>query len=281
MNFEWPPYVGSVLGFLGSVLAVLGTVAGGALLLRRLIVAWRHWGQPPELGTFASREELLNGAVQLVGLKEGKPIGRVKDVILDLQTGRVAGFLIRANWRTRLLEFGKVKSAGRDAVIVESAADLHLPVESPALAALAETKYRWESCEVVTETGLRLGTTCWRKLWYHRTDGSVEVEIKSSDQSPINTLLGWAIELVSVSALEPFEDWLEFPGELSARVPLRTVRSANRKLVIVNAEGESQFREAVQIQARETRQGISRSFDKFKDRFRKRKLKPNETKAEG
>jgi sporulation protein YlmC with PRC-barrel domain len=267
MNFEWPPYVGSVIGFLASVLAVVGTVAGGLLLARRLILAWRHWGHEPELGAFASRSDLLNEGLQLVGLKEGKPVGRVKDVILDLQTGCVAGFRVRAHWHTWLLPFAKVKNIGRDAVIVESAADLQRPAALPALATLAETKYRWESCEVVTDSGTRLGTTSWTRLWYNRTDGSVEVGIKSADESPISALLNWAIELASVSVLEPLSDWIECPAELSARVPLRTVRSANRKLVILNAEGEKQFKEVVQTLAQERRESIRSSFDKLKERM--------------
>jgi len=262
-DFGWPHYVGSVIGILASLITLAGTVAGGVLLVRRMILAWRNWGQPVVLGPFASRAALLNESIQVVGLREGKRVGRVVDVILDLQTGRVAGFRARAHWRKRLLPFARIKSIGRDAITVESAADLQLPAALPELAVLAGTKYRWEQCEVVTEGGLRLGTTSWRHLWYHRTDGSVELAIESSHQSLINTLLAWAIELTSM--FQPLGAWIVRPGQLAARVPLRTVRSASRRMIILSAEGETQFQEAAQAQARQTRETINSSYGKLKD----------------
>src|ERR1700720_3953395 len=163
-DFGWPPYVGSTIRILAGLVMLVGIVAGAILLVRRLILAWRNWGQPVVFGPFASRADLLNESIQVVGLREGKRVGRVTDVILDLQTGCAAGFRARVYWRKRLLPFARVKSIGRDAITVESAADLQLPAALPALALLAGTKYRWDQCEVVTESGLRLGTTSWRHL---------------------------------------------------------------------------------------------------------------------
>jgi sporulation protein YlmC with PRC-barrel domain len=204
--------------------------------------------------------------MQVVGLREGKRIGRVKDVILDLQTGRVVGFRLRTHWRKRLLPFGRVKSIGPDAITVESADELQLPESLPALAALAGTKYRWERCEVVTENGLRLGTTSWRHLWYNRIDGTAELAVESFQQSLLNNLLSWAIELASMSL--PLGDWIDRPGRLSVRVPLRTVRTATRRMTILNAEGETQFQEGLQAQARLTRESIDRSHGKLKEHLR-------------
>ncbi len=255
-NLEWPPFVGSVIGILLSMMMVAGAMAGAILLVRRLVLAWRNWGQPTVQGPFAQRVDLLNGEIALVGLKEGKRMGRVKDVILNLQTGCVAGFRVRAHWRKWVLPFERVKSIGPDAITVESADDLHQPASLPALAALAATKYRWDDCEVMTETGLRLGTTSWRELWYHRTDGSVDLAIQTSHQSLINTLLGWAIELVSV--WEPLDDWIDAPSQLHVRLPVRLICSASRKMVILNREGETQFQQAVQAQATQIRGSLNR-----------------------
>jgi hypothetical protein len=188
--------------------------------------------------------------------------------LLNLKTGCVAGFRVRAHWRKRLLPFGRVKNIGRDAITVESAADLQLPAALPALAMLAVTKYRWDQCEVVTESGLRLGTTSWRQLWYNRTNGSVELAIETFNQSLINTLLDWAIELASVS--QPLDDWIARPGELSVRVPLRAIRSASRSMIVLSAEGETQFQEAVQAQARQTRESINSSYGKLKNLMSRR-----------
>jgi uncharacterized protein YrrD len=261
-NFAWPPYVGSVIGILASLLVLAGAVVWGLLLVRRLILAWRGWGKPEVLGAFASRAELLKDGIGVVGLREGKQVGRVNDVILNLQTGCVAGFRVRARWRKRLLPFGRVKSIGRDAITVESADELRLPAALPELDMLAVAKYRWDECEVVTEGGLRLGTTSWRDLWYNRTTGSVELAVESSYQSLINSLLAWAIELASVC--QPLDDWIDRPGHLSVRVPLRTIRSASRGMIVISAEGGTQFQEAVQAQARLIRESISTSYGKLK-----------------
>ena len=245
-----------------SVMVLVGVVVGGVLIVRRLILAWRRWGQPEVLGAFASRADLLNDGIGVVGLREGKRVGRVNEVILNLQTGCVAGFWVRAGWRKRLLPFGRVKSIGRDSITVESGDELRLPVALPELAMLAAAKYRWDRCEVVTESGLRLGTTSWRELWYNRTNGSVELAVESSHQSLINTFLTWVIELASVC--QPLDDWIDCPSHLSVRVPLSTIRSASRGMVVVNAEGETKFQEAVQAQARQIRESINRSYGKLK-----------------
>jgi len=255
-NFEWPPFVGSVIGILASAVMVAGAVAGAILLVRRVILAWRKWGQPQVLVPFANRVDLLNGEIALIGLKEGKRIGRVKDVILNLQTGCVAGFRVRAHWRKWVLPFERVKSIGREAITVESADDLQQPDSLPALTALAATKYRWDNCEVMTETGLRLGTTSWRELWYNRTEGSVDLAIQTSHHSLINTLLAWAIELASV--WQPLDNWIDSPSKLHVRVPLRALRSASRKMVILNREGETAFQQAVQAQATQIRESLNR-----------------------
>jgi hypothetical protein len=205
---------------------------------------------------------LLKDGIGVVGLREGKQVGRVHDVILNLQTGCVAGFRVRARWRKRLLPFGRIKSIGRDAITVESGEELQLPAALPELAMLAVAKYRWDECEVVTEGGLRLGTTSWRDLWYNRTTGSVELPVESSHQSLINTFLAWAIELASVC--QPLDDWIDCPSRLSVRVPLSTVRSASRGMIVINAEGETRFQEAVQAQARLIRERISSSYGKLK-----------------
>jgi uncharacterized protein YrrD len=251
-----------VIGILASVMVLMGAVVGGMLMVRRLILAWRSWGQPEVLGAFASRADLLNDGIGVVGLREGKQVGRVNDVILNLQTGCVAGFRVRARWRKWLLPFGRVKSIGRDAITVESVDELQLPAALPELAMLAVAKYRWDECEVVTESGLRLGTTSWRELWYNRTNGSVELAVESSYQSLINNLLGWVNELASVC--QPLDDWIDRPGQVSVRVPLRTIRSASRGMIVINAEGETKFQEAVQAQARLIRESINSSYGKLK-----------------
>jgi hypothetical protein len=108
----------------------------------------------------------------------------------------------------------------------------------------------------MTESGLRLGTTSWRELWYHRTNGSVDLSIQTSHQSLINTLLGWAIELASV--WQPLDDWIDFSSQLHVRVPLRTIRSARRKMVILSPEGNTLFQQAVQAQANQIRESLNR-----------------------
>lgn len=269
ISFEWPPFVGAALGFLASAATLLIAMVGAVLLVRRLILAWRHWGQTPALGAFASRADLLHSEIRLVGLREARRIGRVNDVILNLETGRVAGFRV-GFWRKRLLPFSRVKNIGRDVITVDSADDLRLPAEEPILDRLAAAKYRWHECEVVAESGLRLGTTSWRQLWYHRTDGNVELNIESSPHSPIDILLAWAIELASLP--QPLDDWIGRPGRLSARIPLPMVRSTSRAMVILNSQGEALFHQAMLDEARRTRESIDRSLAKVKflARWRKR-----------
>ncbi len=267
-NLEWPPYVGSVVGILASAAAVIGALVAGVLMMRRLILAWRNWGKPVALGAFASRADLLNESMPVVGLREGKEVGRAFDVILDLQTGCVAGFRVRARWHKRLLPFERVKSIGRDAITVESAAELQVPDTLPALAALANSKYRWEECEVVTEAGSKLGTASWPDLWYNRLDGVVELAIETSHHSMMNGLLSWAIELASV--FQPIDDWIGQPAKLSVRAPLRAFRAASRRMIILSTEGEAQFQSAMQTQARQTRESVDNFLGKLKDFMNRR-----------
>jgi uncharacterized protein YrrD len=270
-NFGLPPFLGGLLGVLFNVALVVCGIVAVILLVRRIILAWRNWGQPPALGVFANRKQLLDEGIQVVGLREGLAIGKAKDVILDLSTGCVTGFRVRSHWQKRLLPFNKVKSIGRDAIIVESAADLLTPETAPLLATQAANKYRWEQSEVVTEGGSRLGTTSWRQLWYDRTKGSVELCIETSYHSLANALLAIVLELATI--FEPLEDWLPHPGRFSIRVPLRAVRSANRKLLVVAAEGEARFHEAIQAQASQTREGVNKSYNKLRNLLQRRERK--------
>jgi sporulation protein YlmC with PRC-barrel domain len=262
-NFGWPPFLGGLFGVLINVALVVSGIVAVILLVRRLIVVWRDWGHPPELGLFASRAQLLDEGMQVVGLREGIKVAKANDVILDLSTGCVAGFRVRASWRKRLLPFDKVKGIGRDAITVESAADLLAPDPTLALARLATNKHRWQQSEVVTEGGSRLGTTSWRRLWYDRTNGAVELSVETSYHSLVNALLAIVIELASV--FQPVSNWVSHPGRFSVRVPLRMVRSANRKMVILNAEGEARFHEAIQAEASRTREGINASYHKLRN----------------
>ena len=65
-NLDWPPFVGSVIGILISIMMVAGAMAGAILLVRRLILAWRNWGKQAVLGPFANRVDLLNGEIALI-----------------------------------------------------------------------------------------------------------------------------------------------------------------------------------------------------------------------
>lgn len=271
MNFEfnlgWPPFLGGLLGLLMNVALVAGAIVAVLLLVQRLVVAWRNWGQPPVIDAFASRAQLLNQGMPVVGLREGSRIGNAKDVILDLGTGSVAGFRVRAHWQQQLLPFDKVKSIGRDAITVESAADLLTPQPTLLLAKLAANKYRWQQSQVVTQGGTRLGSTSWRQLWYERTNGTVELSVETSYQSLVNALLGVLIQVASI--FQPVANWLPHPHRFSIRVPLSTVRSASRKMVVLSPEGEARFYEAMQAQASQTREGLNESYNRLRNLVRR------------
>jgi len=270
-SFGWPSFLWGLIGLLINIALVVSGIAAEILLVRRLVVAWRNWGQPAELGVFASRAQLLEEGMQIVGLREGFRIGKAKDVIIDLSTGCVAGFRVRAQWRKRLLPFDNVKNIGRDAITVESTADLLTVEPTLPLAMLAANKYRWQQSEVVSEDGSRLGSTSWRRLWYDRTNGSVELSVETSYHSLANALVGIVIEMASI--FQPVANWVPHPGRFSIRVPLRSVRSANRKMVILTAEGAARFQEAIQAQASRTREGINESYNKVRNLVQRREGK--------
>ena len=261
-NFPFPWFLGDGFEVLIEFGIALAALTSGVYALKRIMIAWRDRGAPARV-TFISRGDLLDEGLPILSLSDGKKVGKAKDVILDLSSGRIAGFRAKSGPFThRILPFDRVKAIGPDAITVESAASLLDPEATPALLALARKKYRNEDCRVMTESGTQIGDLSWRHLRFDAVTGEAQIVLKFPSSSFTTYLIDLLFDVVSI--LEPLEMWSDNPWRLELRLPLNAVLNANLSLVIVSAQAEADCKEQQQAMVSKQRERLKQSRDRFR-----------------
>jgi uncharacterized protein YrrD len=97
----------------------------------------------------------------VISLSDGRVVGRVKDVIFDAPACRISGFLLReTRWLTDalVLPMDRVRSLGRDALMVPDRTAVQPSVRVRPLRRLLNSGVRMVGLHMLTEGGADLGT---------------------------------------------------------------------------------------------------------------------------
>jgi uncharacterized protein YrrD len=261
-GFPFPDFLGSCVEFLFELGVILAAITGGVFAVKRTMIAWRDRGTPPAF-TMVCREDLLNEGLPILNLSDAKKVGKAKDVILDLPSGRVAGFRAKSGPFTRcILPFEQVKAIGPDAIIVESASSLLDPRATPALLTLAEEKFRRTNCRVISESGIELGELSWRDLRFNPVNGEAQIVLKVNASTITSYMIDLLFDVVSI--FQPLDEWINNPWHLELLLPLSDVLKVNRNMVIVRSQAEAKCREQQQAIVNEQNERLKNTRQRCK-----------------
>ncbi len=262
IDFGLPWFLSSCVEALLELGIILAALTGGVFALKRTMIAWRDRGTQPTVSMLC-REDLLDEGLPILSLSDGKKVGQAKDVILDLASGRVAGFRAKSGPFThRILRFDQVKAIGPDAITVASAASLLDPHKTHALVALAGKKYRRTDCQVVTESGTELGQLSWRDLRFDSVSGEVQIVLKVQGSSFITYLIDLVFDVVSI--FQPLDASRNNPWRFELHLPLTAVLTVNRNRVIVRAQAEADCRDQRQAIVNKQQEGLKNTRERFR-----------------
>ena len=94
----------------------------------------------------------------VISSKEGKDLGRISKMAIDLKEGQVMGFLIEdKNGREMLLPIGNVDTYGKDVVMVASESDLRNIDDLAEMAAAIEFSGKIIRLKIITKEGENFG----------------------------------------------------------------------------------------------------------------------------
>jgi uncharacterized protein YrrD len=261
-DFSFPWLLERIAEWVFELGILLSSIVGGVFTLKRMMIAWRDRGSQPTV-RIIFRKDLLNEGLPILSLSVAKRIGRAKDVILDLASGRVVGFRAKSGPFThRILPFDQMKAIGHDAITVETSASLLDPRASPALLALAGEKYRRTHCRVVTEGGTELGELSWRDLRFNPVSGDVQIVLKVWGSSFTTYVIDLLFDVVSI--FQPLAVWSSNPRQLEILLPLTTVLKVNRSLVIVKSQAEAECWHQRQAMVNQQQERLKNSRERFR-----------------
>ena len=266
MNFHFtfglPWFVGSCAETLFAVGAFLAALGWGVSALKRAVIAWRDRGTAPA-ARMLCREELLGAGLPILSLSDAKKVGQAKDVILDLASGRVAGFRVRSGpFTSGVLAFADVKAIGPDALTVASAASVRDARATPALLSLARERYRRTDCRVVTESGTELGQFSWRNLRFDPATGEAQMVLEVKSSSFTTYMIDLLFDVVSI--FQPLGEWSINPWHVEVCLPLAAVLKVNRDLVIVRSQAEADCRAQQEAAVNRQHERLKNSREWFK-----------------
>lgn len=153
-------------------------------------------------------------AMPVVSLSDGRNLGRVRALVIDPGSLRLAALALEAGGflkERRFIPFEAVKSIGEDAVTIEDSGSVVRLSTSPDLASLVRQPVSLLGCHLITEDGRFLGTA---SEYLFSLDGKI-------DHFEVDC--GWKLSLTKGKAT------------LSAEV----VRTVGQGSIIVNSEAPS------------------------------------------
>jgi uncharacterized protein YrrD len=266
MNFHFdlglPWFLSGCVEALWALGGLIAALTAGVTGLKRIVIAWRDRATPPTVRMLC-RADLLGHGLPILSLSDAKKVGQAKDVILDLASGRVAGFRAKSGPFThRILPFDQAKAIGPDAITVASAASLLDERTPAALLALAREKYRRTDCRVLGESGTELGQLSWRDLRFDSVSGEVQIVLEVQGSSFITYLVDLVLDVVSI--FQPLDSWSINPWHLAICLPLTAVLKVNGKVVIVKSQAEADFRDQQQAAVNKQHERLKNSRECFK-----------------
>lgn len=111
----------------------------------------------------------------IVTYSDGERIERVRDIIFDVRTNRVLGFLVDEGGlfaSARALPFNRIRSIGADAITVDSSDAIIAADQDKAINAILEEYQPVRGLQVMTEDGKDLGTIA--NLFFNESSGDIE-----------------------------------------------------------------------------------------------------------
>lgn len=141
----------------------------------------------------------------LMGLREGHEAGRIRDLVIDPETGRLLAYLVEFGLLRgpRIIAASDVREISPDLAIIDSSDDITTPDEIIRVADLLDSRFRLIGSRVVTESGDRLGKV---------SDYAVDVITHSLERLDVKGGLSGRELLISRTEIVRIE-----PGEVVVR----------------------------------------------------------------
>jgi sporulation protein YlmC with PRC-barrel domain len=97
--------------------------------------------------------------LSLMGLREGREAGRIHDVVIEPDTGRLLAYVVGSGLLqgTRIIAASDVREVSPDLAIIDGADDITTPDEIIKVQSILRDGYRLQGARVVSESGQRRG----------------------------------------------------------------------------------------------------------------------------